>query len=46
MAVIGLAPSVPIVLLGWCLAQLAYNAALAAIVAIVPDHIPAAQRAL
>jgi MFS family permease len=44
LAVIGLAPSVPVVLLGWCLAQLAYNAALAAIVAIVPDQIPTAQR--
>lgn len=44
LALIGLAPSVPIVLLGWCLAQVAYNAALAAIVAIVPDRIPAAQR--
>jgi MFS family permease len=44
LALIGLAPTIPLVLLGWCLAQLAYNAALAAIVAIVPDQIPAAQR--
>jgi MFS family permease len=44
LAVIGLAPNLQVVLLGWCLAQLAYNAALAAIVAIVPDHIPAQQR--
>jgi MFS family permease len=44
LAVIGLAPNVTVVLVGWCLAQLAYNAALAAIVAIVPDQIPAAQR--
>jgi MFS family permease len=44
LALIGFAPSIPVVLLGWCLAQLAYNAALAAIVAIVPDRIPAAQR--
>jgi MFS family permease len=44
LAVIGLAPSIPVVLLGWCLAQVAYNAALSAIVAIVPDRIPAAQR--
>jgi MFS family permease len=44
LAVIGLAPTINIVLLGWCLAQLAYNAALAALVAIVPDRIPPAQR--
>jgi MFS family permease len=32
------------VLLGWCLAQLAYNAVLASLVAIIPDRIPPAQR--
>src|SRR5712692_8976216 len=36
LAVIGLAPTINIVLLGWCLAQLAYNAVLAALVAIIP----------
>jgi len=44
LAVIGLAPSINIVLLGWCLAQLAYNAVLAALVAIIPDRVPTAQR--
>ncbi|MFL6601866.1 MAG: MFS transporter [Steroidobacteraceae bacterium] len=44
LAVIGLAPTVNIVLLGWCLAQLAYNAVLASLVAIIPDRIPPAQR--
>jgi len=44
LAVIGLAPTINIVLLGWCLAQLSYNAVLAALVAIVPDRIPPAQR--
>jgi MFS family permease len=44
LALIGVAATIPILLLGWCLAQLAYNAALSAIVAIVPDQIPAAQR--
>jgi MFS family permease len=44
LAVIGLAPTINIVLLGWCLAQLAYNAVLAALVAIIPDRIPPAQR--
>ena len=44
LAVIGLAPTVDVVLFGWCAAQLAFNAVLAAMVAIVPDRIPAAQR--
>ena len=44
LAVIGLAPTINIVLLGWCLAQLAYNAVLASLVAIIPDRIPPAQR--
>jgi len=44
LAVIGLAPTINIVLLGWCIAQLAYNAVLASLVAIVPDRIPPAQR--
>ena len=44
LAVIGLAPTINIVLLGWCLAQLAYNAVLASLVAVVPDRIPPAQR--
>jgi MFS family permease len=44
LALIGRAPSVGVVLLGWCIAQLSYNAVLAAMVAIVPDQIPASQR--
>jgi MFS family permease len=44
LALIGLAPSIPLIAVGWCLAQLAYNAVLAAMVAIVPDRIPAGQR--
>jgi len=44
LAVIGLAPTITVVLLGWCLAQLAYNAVLASLVAVVPDRIPPAQR--
>jgi MFS family permease len=44
LILIGKAPNVEVVLLGWCLAQLAFNAVLAALVAIVPDRIPAAQR--
>jgi MFS family permease len=44
LALIGAAPSLSLVLLGWCLAQLAYNAVLAAMVAIVPDQIPSSRR--
>ena len=39
-----LAPTVMLVLIGWCLAQLAFNAVLAATVAILPDQVPAQQR--
>src|SRR5262249_12319478 len=44
LVVIGVAPTVNIVLLGWCAAQLAFNAVLAAMVAIIPDRIPPEQR--
>jgi MFS family permease len=44
LALIGVAASLSLVLVGWCLAQLAYNAVLAAMVAIVPDQIPSARR--
>ena len=44
LAVIGLAPTVNVVLLGWCAAQLSFNAVLAAMVAIIPDRVPPAQR--
>jgi MFS family permease len=44
LGVIGFAPTINIVLLGWCIAQLSYNAALASLVAIIPDRIPASQR--
>ena len=42
--VVAVAPSVPVVLLGWCIAQLAFNAVLAAMVAVMPDQVPVAQR--
>jgi MFS family permease len=38
------ADSVALVLLGWCLAQVAFNAVLAAMVAILPDQVPEQQR--
>ncbi len=42
--VVALAPSIPVVLLGWCVAQLSFNALLAAMVAVLPDQVPVAQR--
>jgi MFS family permease len=44
--VVASAPSVPVVLVGWCIAQLLFNALLAALVAVLPDQVPAAQRGL
>ena len=42
--VVALAPNIPVVLVGWCIAQLFFNALLAAMVAVLPDQVPAAQR--
>ena len=44
--VVAVAPNIPVVLVGWCLAQLFFNALLAAMVAVLPDQVPAAQRGL
>ena len=44
--IVALAPSVPVVLVGWCIAQLMLNALLAALVAVLPDQVPTAQRGL
>ncbi|HJU97403.1 MAG TPA: MFS transporter, partial [Jiangellaceae bacterium] len=44
--VVALAPNVPVVVVGWCIAQLLFNALLAALVAVLPDQVPAAQRGL
>jgi MFS family permease len=44
--IVALAPSVPVVLAGWCIAQLFYNALLAAMVAVLPDQVPTTQRGL
>jgi MFS family permease len=43
---VALAPNIPLVLVGWCIAQLFFNALLAAQVAVLPDQVPAAQRGL
>src|SRR3984893_10585234 len=42
--IVGLAPNIAVVLRGWCLAQLFFNALLAAIVAVLPDQVPSVQR--
>jgi MFS family permease len=44
LLLIATAETIAVVLLGWCLAQLAFNAVLAAIVALLPDQVPLAQR--
>ena len=44
LLMIATAQSLAVVLIGWCLAQLAFNAVLAAIVAVLPDQVPAEQR--
>lgn len=42
--VVALAPSIPFVLLGWCVAQVGFNALMAAIAAVLPDQVPPSQR--
>jgi MFS family permease len=42
--VVALAPEIWVVLIGWCLAQLFFNAMLAAMVAVLPDQVPVEQR--
>src|SRR3989442_5293481 len=44
--IVALAPNIPFVLVGWCLAQLFFNALLAALIAVLPDQVPRAQRGL
>lgn len=44
VTIVSFAPSIPVVLLGWCVAQLFFNAMLASLAAVLPDQIPVAQR--
>ncbi len=44
IVIVALAPNIPVVLAGWCIAQLLFNALLCAMVAVLPDQIPVAQR--
>jgi MFS family permease len=46
IGIVALAPSIPVVLLGWCIAQLFFNALLATMVAVLPDQVPSVQRGL
>ena len=44
--IVALAPTIPVVLAGWCIAQLSFNALLAAQVAVIPDQVPTSQRGM
>jgi MFS family permease len=44
LLIVAVAPNIPVVLLGWCIAQLFFSALQAALVAVLPDQVPAAQR--
>lgn len=49
VAVIGLfvtatSTAVPMILLGWCVATLGFNTVIAALLPLLPDHVPADQR--
>ena len=44
--IVALAPDIAVVLIGWCIAQLFFNALLAAMVAVLPDQVPPVQRGL
>jgi MFS family permease len=44
VVVVAVAPNIPVVVAGWCLAQIFFNALLAAHVAVLPDQVPTAQR--
>jgi MFS family permease len=46
IVIVALAPNIPVVLAGWCIAQLFFNALLAAMVAVLPDQVPSVQRGL
>jgi MFS family permease len=42
--VVALAPNIAVVLIGWCIAQVFFNALLASLTAVLPDQVPVAQR--
>jgi len=45
LAIVGFAPSLAVAVVGWSLAQIAFNLVLAALQALLPDQIPLDQRA-
>ena len=44
IVVVAFAPNIAVVLLGWCVTQVCFNALLAALAAVMPDRIPVGQR--
>lgn len=46
LAIVALAPSVIAITVGWCLAQLCFNASISAMAATVPEQVPAGQRGM
>ena len=46
IVMVAFAPNIAVVLVGWCIAQLLFNALLAALAAVLPDQVPATQRGL
>ena len=46
LLLVALAPNIPVVLIGWCITQLFFNALLAAQIAVLPDQVPSTQRGL
>ena len=44
--IVALAPNVAVVLFGWCIASLLFNALLAAAVAVLADQVPTSQRGM
>jgi MFS family permease len=46
IVVVAIAPNVLVVLVGWCIAQLFFNALLAALAAVLPDQVPSDQRGM
>jgi len=46
LLLVALAPNIPVVLVGWCVTQLFFNALLAALIAVLPDQVSPTQRGL
>jgi MFS family permease len=46
IVIVAAAPTVTVTLIGWCIAQLFFNALLAAQIAVLPDQVPVAQRGM